>query len=194
MQTDCSSDQLEFQGLGRRQVVGRFDAGRASSDGGGTLLLREVAERTGWVKRFAGCFRDRRDPMRTEHSVEVLVAQRVLGIALGYEDLNDHETLRDDALFALAAGQPDVTGEQRVRERDRGHALAGKSTLNRLERGRPVPSRYHRIDHDAEAIARLITDCGLEAEPRVPARVVLDFDTTDDPLHGSQEGRFFHGY
>jgi hypothetical protein len=194
VRTDCTSDQLEFQGLGRRRVVARFDAGRASSDGGGALLLREVAERTGWLRGFARCFRDGREAARTEHSVETLVAQRVLGIALGYEDLNDHETLRDDALFALAAGQVDVTGERRVRERDRGHALAGKSTLNRLEHGRPGPSRYHRIEADDEALARVITECGLDGEPGVPERIVLDFDTTDDPLHGHQEGRFFHGY
>jgi hypothetical protein len=159
------------------------------------LLLREVAELTGWLRRFATCFRDGRESARTEHSVEVLVAQRVLGIALGYEDLNDHETLRDDALFALAAGQADVTGEQRARERDRGHALAGKSTLNRLELGRADSfSRYRRIAHDEEAIERLLVDCGLEAEAGIPERVVLDFDTTDDQLHGHQEGRFFHGY
>ena len=195
MRTDCTSDQLEFQGLGRRQVVGRFDAGQASSDGGGLVLLREVAEQTGWVERFAGCFRDGRDAKRTEHTVAELVAQRVLGIALGYEDLNDHEWLRDDALLALAAGKTDLTGEQRPRERDRGHALAGKSTLNRLELGRPgEPSRYHRIDHDPAAIESLLVDCGLEAQPEVPERVVLDFDTTDDQLHGHQEGRFFHGY
>ena len=193
MRTDCTGDQLEFQGLGRRRVVARFDAGRGSSDGGGTLLLREVAERTGWLTGFAGCFGDGREARRTEHGVEELVAQRVLGIALGYEDLNDHETLRDDALFALAVGRPDVTGEQRVRERDRGHALAGKSTLNRLEHGRGERSRYHRIDHDGAAIAHWITECGLDADAQ-PERIVLDFDTTDDPLHGHQEGRFFHGY
>jgi hypothetical protein len=194
VRTDCTSEQLEFQGLGRRRVVARFDAGRASSDGGGTLLLREVAERTGWLRRLAACFRDGRDRARTEHSVEELVAQRVLGIALGYEDLNDHETLRDDALFALAVGRADLTGAERARARDRGHALAGKSTLNRLEHGRGEPSRYHRIDADDAAIARGITECGLDTEPQVPERIVLDFDTTDDPLHGHQEGRFFHGY
>ena len=194
MRTDCTSDQLEFQGLGRRQVVGCFDAGRTSSDGGGLLLLREVAEQTGWLQRFGGCFRDGRDAKRTEHTVAELVAQRVLGIAVGYEDLNDHEWLRDDALLALAAGKSDLTGEQRPRERDRGHALAGKSTLNRLELGRPVPSRYHRIDHDAAAIERQFVDCMLEAHAQPPERIVLDLDATDDALHGNQEGRFFHGY
>jgi len=194
VRTDCTSDQLEFQGLGKRRVVARFDAGRTSSDAGGLVLLREVAEQMGWLRRFAGCFRDGRDAARSEHTVEELVAQRVLGIALGYEDLNDHEWLRDDALLALAAGKTDLTGAQRARERDRGHALAGKSTLNRLELGRAEPSRYHRIEADEGAMERLLTDVGLEAEPEVPERVVLDFDTTDDQIHGHQEGRFFHGY
>ena len=194
MQTDCTSDQVEFQGLRGRRVVARFDAGRTSSDGG-VMLLREVAERTGWLERFAGCFRDGREAARTEHTVEELVAQRVLGIALGYEDLNDHETLRDDALLALASGKRDVTGAERSRERDRGHALAGKSTLNRLEHGgRAQATRYHRIDHDGAAIERQFVDCFLDAHAEPPARIVLDLDATDDPLHGHLEGRFFHGY
>lgn len=193
MQTECTEAQLEFHRAGRRRVVAEFDAGRTSSDGG-ALLLREVEARTGWLRRFAGCFRDRRDPARTEHSLEGLVAQRVVGIALGYEDLNDHDTVRDDPLVALAAGQRDVTGAERRRARDRGHALAGKSTLNRLELGRPEPGRYHRIDHDPEAIERQFVDCFLEAHAEPPERIVLDLDATDDPLHGRQEGRFFHGY
>ena len=193
MQTDCTSDQIEFQGFGRRRVVAHFDAGRTSSDGG-VLLLREVAERTGWLGRFAACFRDGRDALRIEHTTRELVSQRVLGIALGYEDLNDHETLRDDALLALASGKRDVTGAARVRERDRGHALAGKSTLNRLEHGRGKSPRYHRIAADERAIERHFVDCMLDAHAQPPARIVLDLDATDDPLHGHQEGRFFHGY
>lgn len=195
MQTDCTSDQVEFQGFGRRQVVAQFNAGRTSSDAGGAVLLREVAERTGWLRRFAECFRDRRDPERIEHTVGELVAQRVLGIALGYEDLIDHETLRDDPLLALAAGKRDLTGAGRVRERDRGHALAGKSTLNRLEHGRPSDDRYRRIDHDGVAIEGLLVQCFLDAHGGTPpGPIVLDLDATDDPLHGHQEGRFFHGY
>jgi hypothetical protein len=174
--------------------VGRFDAGRTSSEGG-AVLLREVVERTGWLKRFAGCFADRRDPGRREHPLEVLVTQRVLGIALGYEDLNDHETLRDDALFALAAGQTDVTGEGRTRSRDRGHALAGKSTLQRLEQVPPEGGhRYHKIDRDDGALERQFVDCFVEAHREPPERIILDLDATDDPLYGHQEGRFFHGY
>jgi hypothetical protein len=175
-------------------VVAQFDAGRTSSDGG-VVLLREVAERTGMLDRFAGCFRDGREAHRVEHSVATLVKQRVLGIALGYEDLNDHETLRDDALLALAAGQPDVLGAERARARDRGHALAGKSTLNRLERhGGKGSTRYHRIQHDGAAIEGQFVECFLAAHARAPEQIVLDLDATDDPVHGDQEGRFFHGY
>ncbi|HYN51500.1 MAG TPA: IS1380 family transposase [Thermoleophilaceae bacterium] len=193
MQTDCTSDQLEFQGLGRRRVVVRFDAERTSSDGG-VVVLREVAERTGWLLGFGACFRDGRAAWRTEHTALELVSQRVLGIALGYEDLNDHETLRDDPLFALAAGKRDVLGAERSRERDRGHALAGKSTLNRLEHGCGEATRYHRIDHDDAAIERHFVGCFLDAHAEPPGKIVLDLDATDDPLHGHQEGRFFHGY
>jgi len=193
VQTECSATQIEFSGLGRRPVVGRFDAEHASTDGG-VLLLREVEQRTGWLARFAQGFVDRRDAARVEHTAAELVTQRVLGIALGYEDLCDHDRLRDDALFALAAGKRDLVGARRLRARDRGHALAGKSTLQRLEHGRGEPSRYQRIDHDPEALERQFVECFLDAHATAPERIVLDLDATDDPLHGRQEGRFFHGY
>jgi hypothetical protein len=196
VQTECKTSQLEFQGFGRRQVVADFDGGRISSDGG-LLLLREVAQRSGLLKRFAGCFSDYRDPRLIEHQVEELVAQRVLALAQGYEDLNDHDTLRDDPLLALAAGKQDLIGARRVRMRDRGHALAGKSTLNRLERT-PLQlkpkERYSKIIYDAVAIEALFTDAFIRAQPQPPEQLVLDLDATDDPLHGQQEGRFFHGY
>jgi Transposase DDE domain group 1 len=194
VQTECKASQLEFQGLGRRQVVANFDGGRISSDGG-LLLLREVAQRTGLLERLARCFSDYRDPRLIEHQVAELVAQRVLALAQGYEDLNDHDALRDDPLLALAAGKPDLLGAQRVRRRDRGHALAGKSTLNRLER---TPAkleqqeRYTKIVYDAAAIEALFIDDFIRTQP--PEELVLDLDATDDPLHGQQEGRFFHGY
>jgi hypothetical protein len=177
-------------------VVADFAGGRISSDGG-LLLLREVAQRTGLLERFARCFRDYRDPRLIEHQVGELVAQRVLALAQGYEDLNDHDALRDDPLLALAVGKPDLTGAQRVRGRDRGHALAGKSTLNRLERTpdqlKPQ-ERYSKIVYDAAAIEVLFTEDFISTQPRPPAELVLDLDATDDPLHGQQEGRFFHGY
>ena len=129
MSTQCISEQLEFHALAKRQVVGRFDGGRITSDGGG-LLLREVDARLGVMDRLAGCFIDHRDADLIEHDVRTLVAQRVFGVALGYEDLNDHDTLRSDSLLALLVGKADVSGQDRVRARDKGHALAGSSTLN----------------------------------------------------------------
>jgi hypothetical protein len=196
VQTECKASQLECQGFGRRQVVADFDGGRISSDGG-LLLLREVAQRSGLLERFARCFSDYRNPRLIEHQVAELVAQRVLALAQGYEDLNDHDALRDDPLLALAVGRPDLIGAQRVRMRDRGHALAGKSTLNRLERtpDKLKPQeRYTKIVYDAVAIEALITDDFIRTQPRPPEELVLDLDATDDPLHGQQEGRFFHGY
>jgi hypothetical protein len=176
VQTECKERQLEFQGFGRRQVVASFDGGRISSDGG-LLLLREVASRSGLLARFGQCFTDCRDARYIEHTVEELVSQRVLGLAQGYEDLNDHDTLRDDLLFGLAVGKADVTGAQRRRERDRGHALAGKSTLNRLERTpeKLEPTeRYTKIVYDAARIEQLFTDDFIRAQATPPEEVVLD--------------------
>jgi hypothetical protein len=184
---------LEFQAFGGRRVEGAFDGGHQSSDAG-VLLLREVAERTGLIGRFASCFSDHRRPERIEHTVEQLLGQRVFGQALGYEDLNDHDRLRDDALLALAVGKPDLLGAARRQARDRGHALAGRSTLNRLERTEAEPSRYHKLVYDRSAIEDGFVDHFLEAHSRPPSRIVLDLDATDDPLYGEQEGRFFHGY
>jgi hypothetical protein len=175
-------------------VEAAFDGGRQTSDAG-LLLLREVAERTGLLRRFAGCFTDYRRPDLIEHTVSELVSQRVLAQVQGYEDLNDHDTLRDDPLLALASGKRDVTGAGRVRLRDRGHALAGKSTLNRLERTPAEPTaRYHKIVYDGDAVPWIFIDHFLDAHAQPPERIVLDLDATDDPLHGQQEGRFFHGY
>jgi len=196
VRTDCREEQLVFQGVGGRQVVARFDGGRITSDAG-VLLLREVTERTGLLRSFAHCFTDHRAPELIEHTVEELVAQRVLALACGYEDLNDHDVLRDDALLAVAAGKRDATGATRKRVRDRGHALAGKSTLNRLE-GTPAAAtaaaRYKKIVYDGAAIEAWFVEAFLAAHPAPPAEIVLDLDATDDPLHGQQEGRFFHGY
>jgi hypothetical protein len=196
VRTECKEVQLEFQGCGRRQVVANFDGGRISSDGG-LLLLREVTTITGLLKRFGQCFTDYRDPRYIEHTVEQLVSQRVLGLAQGYEDLNDHDALRDDPLLSLAVGKPELAGSQRRRARDRGHALAGKSTLNRLERTPERPQadeRYTKIAYDAGRIEQLFTADFIRAHSAPPAQVVLDLDATDDPLHGQQEGRFFHGF
>ncbi len=196
MQTDCSASQLEFQGFGGRRVEAGFNGGRQTSDAG-LLLLREVAERTGLLERFAGCFTDHRRQDLIEHTVGELVSQRVLAQVQGYEDLNDHDTLRDDPLLALASGKRDLVGAHRVRRRDRGHALAGKSTLNRLERtpaDATATSRYHKIVYDGDSIASVFIDHFIASHATPPTRIVLDLDATDDPLHGQQEGRFFHGY
>jgi hypothetical protein len=194
VRTDCSADQLEFQGFGGRRVEAAFNGGRQTSDAG-LLLLREVAERTGLLRRFTDCFTDYRRQDLIEHSVGELVGQRVLAQVQGYEDLNDHDTLRDDPLLAMASGKRDLLGAERVRERDRGHALAGKSTLNRLERTPAEPSaRYHKIVYDGEAVPFVFIDHFVDSHAEPPARIVLDLDATDDPLHGQQEGRFFHGY
>ena len=196
MDTECIPQQLEFQGLGTRKVVADFSGGRITSDAGG-LLLREVAEGARILQEFSECFEDYRDPNLIEHSVLELVSQRVYGIALGYEDIIDHDDLRNDALLATLVGKTDPTGADRVRQRDRGFPLAGKSTLNRLELARPgieARHRYHKIVCQPEAVDRFFVNTFLDAYPEAPKRIVLDFDATDDPLHGSQEGRFFHGY
>jgi Transposase DDE domain group 1 len=196
METQCIQEQMAFQQLGRREVIGRFDGGQISSDGGG-LLLREVEKRLGILRRLSGCFRDYRDPQRIEHSVESLIGQRVYGIALGYEDLNDHDGLRHDVVMGLLCEKVDPTGGNRVREQDQGKAIAGKSTLNRLEltpENANQNSRYKKIVAEAEKIDELMVDLYVQSHPRAPEQVVLDVDATDDPLHGHQEGRFFHGY
>ena len=196
MQTECIQEQMVFQQLGRREVIGRFDGGTISSDAGG-VLLREVERRCGILKRVAGCFQDYRDPERIEHSVEELIKQRVYGIALGYEDLNDHDRLRHDVVMGLLCEKSDPSGSDRVRERDRGKAIAGKSTLNRLEltpEGANENSRYKKIVAEPEKIEAVMVEICIEAQTEVPAEVVLDVDATDDPLYGKQEGRFFHGY
>jgi hypothetical protein len=187
---------MAFQQLGRREVVGRFDGGKISSDTGG-LLLREVEKRLGILRRFSGCFRDYRDPQRIEHSVESLIGQRVYGIALGYEDLNDHDSLRHDVVMGLLCEKNDPSGKDRVRERDQGKVIAGKSTLNRLEltpEGANEKSRYKKIVAEGEKIDELMVDLFIQSQESAPKEVVLDVDATDDPLHGDQEGRFFHGY
>lgn len=193
MTTECNSQQLEFQGVGRRTVVAAFDGGTLTSDGG-LLLLSEVERRRGILRQFAACFRDQRNPAYVEHSVEELVRQRVLGLALAYEDLNDHEDLRADPLLATVVGKADPTGNDRRQEQDRGKPLAGKSTLNRLEWGAVKQDRYRKISVDSKAVDCFFVDTFLSAHESVPSRIILDLDATDDPLHGEQEGRFFHGY
>ncbi len=187
MQTQCNAEQLQFSCVGRRRVVAAFDGGQVSSDAGALLLMRtDRAIRL--VDRLAECFVDRRSQSDIEHSVRTLVAQRVLGIAAGYEDLNDHDALRSDPLWAAVIGKLEA-------KRAGCAPLAGKSTLNRLELSLIERiTRYHKIGHCPEAIERLFVELFLEAHAKAPKQIVLDLDATDDPLHGTQEGRFFHGY
>lgn len=196
MNTECNAAQLEFQGLGSRRVVANFDAGHVSSDGG-ALLLRETDETLSVVERLAACFTDYRNPELIDHTLPSLLRQRIYGVALGYEDLNDHNDLCEDPLLAGASGREDVLGEKRRRESDQGKGLASAYTLNRLELTPPDAnrdSRYKKIVYHAEAIESLFVDVFLDSFAQAPEEIVLDFDATDDPLHGNQEGRFFHGY
>jgi len=196
VKTECTQKSFEFHALGRRAVTAQFDGGRITSDAGG-LLLREVEQANGILRQFGDCFVDHRDPELIEHSVQDLIRQRVYAIALGYEDLNDHDDLRHDPLLAVMVGKLDPLGEDRAQARDRGKALAGKSTLNRLELtpvGATADHRYKKIVAHQAAIERLFVDVFLRAHRRRPRQIVLDLDATDDPVHGHQLGRFFHGY
>jgi len=196
METHCIPQQLRFQGFGKRRVEGSFDGGEITSDAGG-LLLREVAEGTRILERFASCFTDHRDPSLIEHTVLELVSQRTYAIALGYEDVNDHDDLCRDQLLATLVGKADPTGQLRRRKRDLGKPLAGKSTMNRLELATPEDAsshRYHKIEYSAEAVDSFFVEMFLDAHREPPGEIVLDLDATDDPLHGNQEGKFFHGY
>jgi hypothetical protein len=186
MPTQCSRDLFGYEVVEGRQVVAAFDGGDNSSDAGG-LLLGATDRAIGLVGRFAACFADGRAQVQVEHSIEAMVAQRVFGIALGYEDVVDHDQLRFDPVLATLAGK--LT----ARRKDCA-PLAGKSTLNRLEHAPSEPARYHKIGHDGAAIERLLVDLFLEAHRTPPKAIILDLDATDDPLHGHQEGRFFHGY
>ena len=181
--TECTQSQFQFAPHFSRQVVARFDGGQMTTDAGG-LLLRETDRRLNLLPRLAQCFADRRNPILTKHSVRELVAQRVYGLALGYEDLNDHEQLRHDPVLRLLAGKPHLEDEP----------LAGKSTLNRLELNDGTASRYSKITYWRDAIDELLVEVFVEAHPTAPEEIVIDIDTTDVELHGAQEGRFFHGY
>jgi hypothetical protein len=162
--------------------VARFDGGTISSDGG-AVLLRQTDQRLDLLPRLAQCFLDGRDQDRVQHSVREMISQRVYGLALGYEDINDHEQLRSDPLFSVLAGREELE-----------KPLAGKSTLNRLELGDGTEDRYKKITYWKQGIDELLVEVFIESQERTPEQIVLDVDTTDLPLHGQQEGRFFHGY
>jgi hypothetical protein len=180
--TECTQTSFGFEGCGKREIVARFDGGAISSDRG-AFLLRQTDKRLNLLPRLTECFLDGRSQKRVEHSILEMLSQRIYGLALGYEDLNDHEQLRNDPVFGLLAGHTEL--EQ---------PLAGKSTLNRLELGSGAPDRYKKITFWKEAMDELLVKIFLESHPQAPEQIILDVDTTDLPLHGRQEGRFFHGY
>ena len=186
MPTECSPECFDFGIVEGRPVEAGFDGGLVTSDAG-ALLLGATDRAIGMMDRFAACFHDERRADLIEHEVATLVGQRVFAIALGYEDLNDHDDLRHDPMMAVLAGK--------LAARRKDYApVAGKSTLNRLELSKLEPTRYHKISHNPMAIRNVLVDLFLEAHERAPRQIVLDLDATDDPLHGEQEGRFFHGY
>ena len=186
MQTECSADLFGFARVEGRAVVAGFDGGKITSDAGG-LLLGAADQAVGLIDRFARCFRDSRSEELIEHRVATMVGQRIFGIALGYEDVVDHDELRHDPVMAVLAGKL-------IARRKNCAPVAGKSTLNRLELGTDAPTAYRKISHDPQTIEALLVDLFLEAHRRAPRQIILDLDATDDPLHGHQEGRFFHGY
>jgi len=191
MPTECRQDSFDFGTVEGRRVVGAFDGGLITSDAG-ALLLGATNKAIRLIERFASCFRDGRNGEQIEHTVATLVGQRVFGLALGYEDVCDHDQLRHDPVFAVLAGKLEARHKRCA-------PVAGKSTLNRLEHAPEegpafAAGRYHKISHDAGSIERLFVTLFMEAHAAPPARIILDLDATDDPLHGHQEGRFFHGY
>lgn len=191
MPTECSQDSFDFGRVEGRAVVADFGGGTITSDAG-ALLLSKTDRAVRLIDRFAACFGDHRSQELIEHTVRTLVGQRVIGIALGYEDLVDHDRLRHDPVLAA------MLGKLTPRRKDCA-PLAGKSTLSRLEHAPAegsahAPWRYHKIEHDAAAIERLFVAMFLDAHKQPPPVMVVDLDATDMPLHGHQEERFFHGY
>jgi hypothetical protein len=186
MPTECSPTLFDFAPVESRKVVASFAGGAITSDAG-ALLLGATDKALGLTRRLAACFTDHRNPDLIEHSVETLLIQRIIGIALGYEDLNDHDELRHDPIMAVLVGKLAASRSDCA-------PVAGKSTLNRLELSKPDPSRYAKIAADPAATEALFVDLFLDAHDGPLAEITLDLDATDDPLHGHQEGRFFHGY
>jgi hypothetical protein len=180
--TECNQSSFGFEACGKKEIVARFDGGTISSDGG-AFLLRQTDQRLNLLQRLAECFLDGRNQNQVEHTIQEMLAQRIYGLALGYEDLNDHEQLRTDPVFGILAGREELDTP-----------LAGKSTLNRMEMGTGTTDRYKKITFWKDSVDELLVNLFIESQRTAPSEIVLDVDTTDLPLHGKQEGRFFHGY
>jgi hypothetical protein len=180
--TQCNQSSFGFKACGKREIVARFDGGTISSDGG-AFLLRQTDQRLNLLPRLAECFLDSRNQEQVEHSILEMLSQRIYGLALGYEDINDHEQLRTDPVFGILAGRDELE-----------KPLAGKSTLNRMELGTGTKDRYKKITFWKDWMDELLVKVFLESYQKAPEEIILDVDTTDLPLHGKQEGRFFHGY
>lgn len=191
--TDCSHQGLLFQDLGARKVVADFPGGTLSSDAG-VLLLREVDASLGLTQSLAQCFEDYREQLFVDHSVQQMVAQRIYGLALGYEDLNDHDRLRLDPVLATACNKLDPMGNDRFNPAHRGVALAGASTLNRLELSNNKNTRCHKVPHDPAKIEACLLQMGVRCLPKHIQEAVVDLDAMGHRLHGSQEGRRFNAY
>lgn len=187
MPTECSQDSFDFGTVEGRQVVGAFDGGAITSDAG-ALLLGQTDKAIGLVSRLAGCFQDGRNPAFTVHELAAMLRQRIFGIALGYEDIVDHDQLRHDPVLG-------VLGGTLTAKRSDCAPLAGKSTLNRLEHAAKVGTDpYHKITHDPAAMERLFVTMMTEAHDEPPRRLIIDLDATHDPIHGEQEGRHFNAF
>jgi hypothetical protein len=191
--TDCKEQPLWFQGLGSRSVVADFSGGTLSSDGG-ALLLRQVDINLGLTQSLAQCFRDSREPVYVDHSVRQLLAQRLYGLALGYEDLNDHQRLRLDPLLAAACEKADPLGQDRFNPAHRGIALAAVSTLNRLELSNNKSTRSHKLSHEPSRIEACLLHMGVRCLPKHAEEIVVDLDAMGHRLHGMQEGRHYRAY
>jgi hypothetical protein len=191
--TDCKEQPLLFQDLGSRKIVADFSGGTLSSDGG-ALLLRQVDANLGLTLALAQCFKDHRQQVYVDHAVQEMLAQRIYGLGLGYEDLNDHDDLRLDPLLATACNKSDPLGEDRFNPAHRGIALAGSSTLNRLELSNNRRSRCHKLPHDPAKVEACLLQMGARCLPKHAVEVVVDLDAMGHLIHGTQEGRHFNAY
>ena len=186
-----SNNKLNLGKVKGKEVIANFDGGKITSNAG-IVLMAELDKKLKITAKFADCFQDNRNSSYVDYSVHQLLAQRIYGIALGYEDINDHDKLRHDPALEIALSKLNLINA------DLG-VLAGKSTINRLEYCpetiiKQEESRYHRIEHQPQEIEKAFIDIFLQSYKKPPKQIVLDMDVTDDQVHGNQEGAFFNTY